>query len=252
MILLICSISYYHAVFAQGYPNTPTLPKGSNPPVIINQVELDSQFKFLPDNDTCSSQHVFYPHHSCLTDLVPGHKVECSYFYGTNCQPLHQYTANTNKTCLSLSQSWSSYDGPQWFEIYNTLDKPVQLQYFDVKIPSTYSSGISEAGPYYSTSAIGPHEKCTFAFSPVDEAMDFDPTNLTIMISYDYDGKHYTASTPPLTDIYNDSRTWQFNGNKWTFAEQNTVTIPEFPFAIPILLAGIASLVVLYKIRFKS
>ena len=239
-------------IFAQGYSNSPVLPEGTNPPVIITQVELDSPFKFLPDNDTCTSQHVFYPHHSCFTDLVPGHKVECLYFFGTTCQPLHQYTANTNKTCLSLSQDPMSYTGPQWFEAYNTLGKPVQLQYFDVKISSTAASGMSESGPYYSISTIDPHEKCAFAFYPVNQAMDFDPTNRTITLSYDYDEKHYAVSTPLLTDIYNDSRTWQFDGNNWVFANQNTITVPEFPLTIPVFLIGMISLITFYTIKTRK
>lgn len=114
----------------------------------------------------------------------------------------------------------------------------------------TQNGSYSEAGPFYTIPNIGPHGKCTYGFYPVDEPISLDPTNKTVLISYDYDGKHYTTSTPLLTDVYNDNRTWQFDENKWTFAEQNTVTIPEFPFALPVLLASITSLVIFCRIKF--
>lgn len=250
IVLLICFIDYNHVVFAQSYPNDSSIPEGTNPPVIITQVELDSAFSFLPDNQTCNSQHASYPQHNCLTNLDPDHKVKCAYFFGTVCQPLHQYTSGTNKNCLG-SQSLGNASAPQWFDVYNTQDKPIQLQYFDVRIPSTASSGVTEAGPYYSIPVIEPYEKCTFTFSPINEAVDLDPTNRTIIVSYDYDGKHYTTTTPKLTDIYNDIRTWQFDGNKWVFAEQNTVEVPEFgTLAIPVLLIGVVSVIAFYRIRF--
>lgn len=251
VILCICVISSDRFAFAQGYPNSPILPEGANLPVIITQVELDSAFSILPDNKTCTSP----PHpgvdNNCRTDLVLDHKIQCAYFLGSNtCEPIHQRTSGTNKDCLG-SQGLGNVNAPQWFDIYNTQDKVIQLQYFDVKIPSTSSSGVTEAGPYYSITPIGPHEKCTFSFFPIDMPMTLDPTNRTITISYDYDNAHYTISTPHLTDTLNDNKTWQFNGNKWTFAEQNTVTVPEFPFVIPVLVASITSLIVFYRIKLR-
>lgn len=246
-------ISYNPVLFAQGYQNSPILPEGTDPPVIITQVELDSAFSFLPDNQTCYDKPGFDSSHTCSTNIIPGHKVQCGYFIGSKtCEPIHQYTNGTNKNCLGGQDmgNGGALSAPQWFDIYNIQDKPVQIQYFDVKVPSTLSTGITESGPYYSMPEIGPHEKCSFTFFPIDQAMSLDPTNRTMMISYDYDGKHYAVSTVPLTDSYNDSRTWQFDGNHWTFAEQNTVTVPEFPFAVPILLIGITSIIVFYIIKF--
>jgi hypothetical protein len=251
MIILLINLGCNYTVFAQSYPNSPTLSEGTNPPVVITQVELDSPFAFLSDNQTCTSPPQLGFVNNCLTDLVPGRKVQCAYFLGSStCEPLHQYTSGTNKNCVG-SQGLGNASAPQWFDMYNTQDKTIQLQYFDVSIPSTISSGITEAGPYSSIPQIGPHEKCTFAITPFDEPIALDQTNRTIIVSYDYDGKHYTTSTPKLTDIYNDSRTWQFDGNRWTFAEQNTVTVPEFPFAASILVAGIVSLIVLYQLKFR-
>ena len=217
------------------------------PPVILSQVELESQFKFLPDNLTCTSQPVVYPQHSCLTNLVPDRKVECSYISGNSCEPLHQYTSGTNKSCFSDSvQPISS--GTQWFDLYNTQNKTVQLQYFGFKLISGNNMPESKGGGF----DLGPHEKCTLALSNSysQGALEFKPVNMTIEVSYYYDGKPYTTATPLLTDTYNDSGTWQFDGNKWVFAEQNMVAIPEFPFAIPVLLTGIMSILVFYRMKF--
>jgi hypothetical protein len=229
--------------------DNPILPEGSNPPVLITQVELDSPFVFLPDNQICYDKPGFSNNYTCLTNLVPGHKVQCAYFLGSStCEPIHQHTSGTNKSCLG---SLGASNAPQWFDVYNTQNKTIQLQYFDVRVPSHGGGSYNEDGPYYTIPSIGPHEKCTYGFFPVDEAISLDPTNKTIAISYDYEGKHYTTSTPSFTDLYNDTRTWQFDGNKWIFAEQNTVTVPEFPFAIPVLLTSIILLVVFYRMKFR-
>ncbi|MHB8546776.1 MAG: hypothetical protein ACYDAJ_08425 [Nitrosotalea sp.] len=75
---------------------------------------------------------------------------------------------------------------------------------------------------------------------------------MTIEVSYYYDGKPYTTATPSLTDTYNDSGTWQFDGNKWVFAEQNTMTVPEFPFAVPVMLIGMMSVIIFYGIKTRK
>src|SRR5579885_1267253 len=231
--------------FAPSYQNSLIIPDGSNPPVIITQVELSSPFALFPDNQTCYDKPGFTSTSTCTTDIIPGHKVQCAYFIGSSsCEPIHQYTSGTNHNCLD-SQNISN--APQWFDVYNTLNKTVQLQYFTVRVP-TPNGSYSEAGPYYTISHIGPHEKCTYGFHPVDEPISLDPTNKTILISYDYDGKHYAAYTPLLSDVYNDTRTWQYDGSQWIFTD-SVVSIPEFPFAIPVLLVSITSLVVFYRIK---
>jgi hypothetical protein len=252
IISLIVLISSNYSVFAQNsYPNSPTLPEGSNPPAIITQVELASPLALFPDNQTCYNKPGFTSAFTCSTDIIPNHKVQCGYFIGSStCEPIHQYTRGTDKNCLG-SQDMGISNAPQWFDVYNIQDKAIQLQYFDVRILSNSSSGYTEDGPHYAIPAIGPHEKCTFFFFPVDEPISIDPTNKTILISYDYDGKHYAVSTPQMTDLYNDGQTWQFDGNKWMFVEQNTVTIPEFSFAIPVLLISITSLVIFYRLKLK-
>lgn len=218
------------------------------PPVILSQVELASQFKFLPDNLTCTSQPNVTQQHNCLTNLVPGRKVECSYISGNSCEPLHQYTSGTNQSCFGDSMQPIS-SGTQWFDLYNTQNKTVQLQYFGSKLISGENTQGSKGGGF----SIGPHEKCTVVLSNSysQGALEFKPVNMTIEVSYYYDGKPYTTATPSLTDTYSDSGTWQFDGNKWTFAEQNTISIPEFPFATFVLITGITSLIIFYRMKFR-
>ncbi|MGI0007738.1 MAG: hypothetical protein ACREAR_07065 [Nitrosotalea sp.] len=247
IVLIGCN----HPVFSQSsYPNSPTLPEGSNPPAIITQVELASPFVLFPDNQTCYNKPGFAPAYTCTTDIIPNHKVKCAYFIGSGtCEPIHQYTYGTDKNCLG-SQEMGISNAPQWFDVYNTQDKVIQLQYFDVMIPSTSGSGYSEDGPHYTIPEIGPHEKCTFFFFPIDEPISLDPTNRTILISYDYEGKHYVSSTPQLTDLDDDNKTWQFDGNKWIFTEQNIVSVPEFPFTAIVLLTSISFMIIFYRMIF--
>ncbi|GEM_PF-2170610 len=218
------------------------------PPVILSQVELASQFQFLPDNMTCTSQPAVHPEHSCLTNLIPNRKVECSYISGNSCEPLHQYTSGTNQNCFAGSME-SVSSGSQWFDLYNTQNKTVQLQYFGFKLISATGTQGSMGG----SPLLGPHAKCTLALSNSywQGTLAFKPVNMTIQVSYYYDGKPYTTSTPSLTDIYNDSGTWQFDGNKWTFAEQNTIPVPEFPYATIVLITSITSLIIFYRMKFR-
>jgi hypothetical protein len=99
---------------------------------------------------------------------------------------------------------------------------------------------------------LEPHEGCTYGFGPVDGPLSFDQTNMSFAVTYSNEGKNYTATIPSLTDQYNDNKTWQFDGNKWIFVEQNTMTVPEFPLAIPILFAGFVSAIVFYRMKFRK
>ncbi|MFZ1077738.1 MAG: hypothetical protein WAN47_09960 [Nitrosotalea sp.] len=197
-----------------------------NPPVMIDQVELDSAFALFPDNQTCYDKPGFANNYTCSTNLVPGHKVQCAYFIGSSyCEPIHRYTSGTRQTCLDLNTIQNT---PQWFDMYNTQNKTVQIQLFALTIhQGTRPWGQQGIPP--AVISLGPYEKCTYTFNPVDEPLSLDQTNMSTVISYTYGAKNYTVSTPELTDIQNDSRTWQLDGNKWVFAEQNTVQPPEIP-----------------------
>jgi hypothetical protein len=228
---------------------TPYFTTKQSEPLIITQVELDSPLAFFPDNQTCGSERGFDLPHTCLTDLIPGKKVQCAYFIGSRtCEPIHLYTGGTSHACLDLNEIPRA---PQWFDMYNTKNKTIQIQLFNVqtlqnKKPWGYESYV----PVPIT--LGPYEKCTYGFGPVDEPLALDQTNISFSVSYAYDGRNYTAITTPMTDLYNDSATWQLVGDKWIFAQQNTLTVPEFQFASVVLLTSIIFVIVYYRAKFRT
>jgi hypothetical protein len=126
----------------------------------------------------------------------------------------------------------------------------VVLQNFTV-IEKWNQQPYGQIGPYSIVLELKPREKCTIGFNPVNEPLTMPLSNMAFNISYNYENKNYNASTSSLSDIYSDTRTWQYDGNKWIFTGENTVTVPEFPFAIPILAASIASLLVFYRMKFR-
>ncbi|HZS73391.1 MAG TPA: hypothetical protein VFA69_02700 [Candidatus Nitrosotalea sp.] len=214
------------------------------PPVIISQVELDSSFVFLPDNQTCYDKPGFTNSYTCSTDVILGKKVQCAYFLGSNiCEPIHQYTGGTGRSCLGFNGP----QAPQWFDMYNPQNKSLSITLFEVQILHNMKPWTYQAAPIPIT--LEPHEGCTYGFEPVDGPLLFDQANMSFAITYSYEGKNYTVTIPQLTDQYNDSRTWQYDGNVWTFAEKNTVLIPEFPFVTPVLLIGIVSTIAFYRIK---
>jgi hypothetical protein len=220
--------------------------KNENIPAIITQVELDSPFETYQDNQTCTSPPIPGFANNCLTNLVPNHKVQCSYFMGSNtCEPIRQYTTGTNQSCFNDSDNSS---GPQWFDVYNTLNETVDLQNFTV-LERHNDISYGQIGPHTTIMEMKPGEKCTFSFVPADESMTTDLNNMSMEITYHYKGKDYNMTTPSLSDTNYDTKTWQLDENKWTFAEQNTVTVPEFPFAILILLISITSLIIFHRIN---
>lgn len=218
-------------------------------PIEITQVELDSPLAFFPNNQTCSSEFGFDTQHSCLTNLIPGKKVQCAYFIGSStCEPIHQDTGGTSHSCLDFNEVPKA---PQWFDMYNTQNKTIQIQLFNVQTfqnmkPWGYESYV----PMPIT--LGPNEKCTYDFGPVDEPLALEQTNTSFVVSYSYNGKNYTTTTPPMTDTYNDTLTWQFDTEKWIFSQQNTVKVPEFSFAVPVLLISSVLSIVFYRIKFRK
>lgn len=218
-------------------------------PVIITQVELGSAFAFFPDNQTCYDKPGFSNNYTCSTDLVPGHKVQCAYFIGSSyCEPIRQYTSGTNQSCFN---NYPASSAPQWFDVYNTMNTTIHLQNFTI-IEKWNQGPYGNIGPYSTVMEMKPNEKCTIPIAPVDEPLAMYLNNMSMEITYHYNGKDYNITTPSLSDTNNDTRTWQLDGNKWVFAEQNTITIPEFPFAIPILLISITSVIAFYDMKFRK
>lgn len=235
----------------------------SNNPVIINQVELATplQSGYEPTiacvtypNGTKTCQTLESPYRK--NPNSPYYNIECSFYNDySKCDLVHQFV-KLNATCSIPDVN----QGKQWIEIYNKLNYTIRLTNFGVTRISNTVLNIQGAPPEYfgadykgyETLAMNPHQSCFIGFfGNTGEDLLFPLNNTSVAISYDYNGEHHMAATPFLTDTYNDSRTWQFDGNKWMFANQNTVSIPEFQFATLILLVGITSLVVLYRIRYK-
>lgn len=229
VIILFCLVFGINLAFAQPDQNMTSSTSQSNvtsenkpPPVEITQVELGSQLR------------------------ESNGKPMCAIFLGSNiCQPLHEYSSS-NHTCNGFGVEQES--GPQWFDIYNTHNTTVNLQNVEIKTQKDQRL-YGEDGPYLIK--LEPNEKCTYAFLPIDEPLSLDQSNMSVIFQYKYNEKNYSVSTPLLSDTYNDTRTWQFDGNKWTFAEQNTVTVPEFQFVIPILIISITSLIIFYRMKFR-
>ncbi|MGI0006668.1 MAG: hypothetical protein ACREAR_01580 [Nitrosotalea sp.] len=260
LFLLVGLVNYNYMVFAQRYTNDTILSENSNSPVTITEVELNSPFVLLPDNQTCSLQH------NCLTDLVSGHKVKCSYFSGSTCQPFHVKYNLTNSCTIASGfytngtaiKDISNEFGEQWVNLYNNLNKSIIVSHFKIFSYKDWKTDYygpilpykivnpPSISPYL---VMGPHQNCTYGFFAINEPMTINVKNTTLTIVYLYNGTQYESATPSLTDNYNDSKTWQFDGNKWIFAEQNTVTIPEFYFVMPVFLIGFVSLFIFYKLK---
>ncbi len=256
-------------VFAQTSPKSPVLPEGVNPPVIISQVELSTQFKFLPNNQTCTSPPKSGFTNNCLTDLVPSSKVACGYFLGSStCEPIH--INNIINSCIvadgfypngTVVKNTSHEFGEQWVTLYNRLDTSITVSHFEVYPNKEWVGNYYEAtlphrianppsiAPYL---VMEPHQNCTYGFFAIDEPFSINTENSAFTVLYVNNGTQYQSSTPPLTDNYSDARTWQYDGNKWTFAEQNTVTVPEFPLAVPVLLVSFVSAIVFYRMKFRK
>ena len=88
-------------------------------------------------------------------------------------------------------------------------------------------------GPFSMTLELRPHEKCTFSWLPMDQALYMGLNNMSMAISYNYNGKYYNVSTPSLSDTYNDTRTWQIDNNEWIFAQNETGVGNQLPIDTP-------------------
>lgn len=256
---LIISLAFLSFVIA-GFGSQNMAFASNIPPVTITQVELATPLKvgYTPQS-VCTvmlnGTKVCYPIKNPYNNpQSPYYNIDCRSFNGENpCELIHEDVIN-NHVCDSLHAP----AGPQEIDIYNNLNHSVNLTNFEVSSfanKTVYVNGIPQYTKEFSDGGVdwnvtmNPHEICTLAILPVNAALEIPLRNTSFTITYVYDGKNYAVNTPFLTDLNNDSKTWQFDGNKWVFAEQNTVTVPEFPYAIPILLASVTSLIIFHRIR---
>lgn len=227
-----------------------------SPPVIITQVELNSPYKPISQGISCvqwnkMADQKLVPYF-CTENVVPKEAVECSYSLMSPhvCNPVHE-TYNFTDICpfhsgflpdgTPIVEKYAK--GDQWVVIYNMQDKPVNISNFNMKWNST---GFYENYEANFSLTLSPHEQCSL------ESNFVESTSGTALIQYKYQGNNYVFKTPQLTDEYHDLRMWQFDSNAWTFAEQDTLSIPEFPLAIPVLLIGITSLIAFYRMKFRK
>jgi len=155
----------------------------------------------------------------------------------------------------------SSKNGTQWVRIYNptSYDIPLNFAYvIDSKVSRTFvdfdKNSILKSG--HDTIVQIHHSQSTFnsTWSNVINSIIIYPREQIVPFeSVTYDpgpniSSMYWDKTTLLTDTYNDSRTWQYNGTGWMFTDKQ-VAIPEFPLAIPVFLVSIASLIAFYRIR---
>ncbi len=166
----------------------------------------------------------------------------------------------SSKKYLVITQvELASTNGTQWVRIYN----PNKV---DIPLDTLYLAGSNGELKYFgpdSIDTLNAGDNVTVQLDYQKQRWSDVSNSISFQSSYpdiygnDLDTNYNTSSptiwdkTPPLTDTYNDSRTWQFDGNKWLFTDKQ-IAIPEFPFAIPVLLLSIISLIVFYRMKFRK
>ncbi|MDE1813867.1 MAG: hypothetical protein KGI05_04285, partial [Thaumarchaeota archaeon] len=159
---------------------------------------------------------------------------------------------------------FSSKNGTQWIRIYNptSYDIPLNFVYvIDDKVSRTFvdfdKNSILKSGHDTIVKIHPSQSSFNSAWANVMNSIIIYPNEQIVPFeSVTYDpgpniSSMYWDKTPLLTDTYNDSRTWQYNGTGWMFTDKQ-VAIPEFPFTFPILLASFVSVIVFYRIRFRK
>jgi hypothetical protein len=153
----------------------------------------------------------------------------------------------------------SSKNGTQWARIYNptAYDIPLESVYLaDSKVSRAFVSfeKNSTLKSGHDTIVQIPYSSQPFSnwsnmqnsiiLYPIEEITSYDP----IIIDPTNGTNMYWDKTPSLNDYFSDSRTWQYNGTSWIFTDKH-IAIPEFPFAQIMLVFGIVSVAVIYRIR---
>jgi|SRR6185437_2930575 len=142
-----------------------------------------------------------------------------------------------------------STNGSQWIKVYNPSDKEISLA--TMYINSSHGEVLGILG---GMDGLPPKNSGTVTI----QSQKWSNVNNSITIFPYPPGTKGVVDpplwdrTPALSDTDSDSNTWQYDGNKWMFAEQNTVAIPEFPLAIPVLLVGVISVTAFYRTQFRK
>ncbi len=165
---------------------------------------------------------------------------------------------SSNKYLVITQVELASTNGTQWVVIYNPNKVDIPLDFL-------YLAGSNGELKYFaldSTRTLNAGDKIVVQLNHQQQRWSNIKNSISIQSSYpdiygnDLDTNYNTSSptiwdkTPPLTDTYNDSKTWQYNGTGWIFTDKQ-VAVPEFPFAVPSLLIGITTLIFIYRLTFK-
>jgi hypothetical protein len=159
-------------------------------------------------------------------------------------------------TCSGLE--YISGPSTQWLELRNVLDSDIQINGFTIKVENEQNRTLFQDGPDLSnTIRMKSGQSCTYSFHCAfmlssDQRCIQDTKNVIFTFEYNYGGKPYAdgdflysdggvvykALTPPLTDQFNDAKTWQFKNKKWIFENMQAKTISppltQFNSGIPI------------------
>lgn len=124
--------------------------------------------------------------------------------------------ATTQEHSCLYKESISAH---QWFELYNPTNSDIRIIGYDLTVGLASNNGFGSSESSAETQIeLPPHQKCIYAlFAPGQDAIP-DPRNVIIKFGYHYAGAKYLISTPPLTDTYNDTRTWKLEKDgTWVF-----------------------------------
>lgn len=147
----------------------------------------------------------------------------------------------------------------QWIEVYNTQNETITANNFNLTLTkgSVYFNNLSLILLPYGSCVYETANDVTTRIGAGGSGGNSPPSgydgsivSVQYYVKTDNGKEKYQNSTPELSDTFNDSRTWQYNGAEWTFTDKN-ISVPEFPLAIPVLLIGITSLVIFSKMRLR-
>src|SRR5579885_376510 len=119
-------------------------------------------------------------------------------------------------SCIGSGDTFAN----QWFELYNPTSYEIQIRGYALDIRGQSGFGGTEISSEEWID-LQPHQKCTYALIGIGQAYIPDPRNVVISFGYNYSTDRYKITTPPLTDTYNDSRTWSLVDNSWNFSAPN-------------------------------
>lgn len=144
----------------------------------------------------------------------------------------------------------------QWVKLINVSNKTATTQNgFSLNITN---SGI---GTFLHNLSLASGQYCILGFEynisggPGGPNHPLGIDNSKIILKYSIKNalgknQYYEYSTPVLNDTFGDSRTWQYDNGQWVFAD-SLVSIPEFSFAINVLVISMISLIIFYRMKFR-